>query len=122
LNGTAGAGADIIEPVLDQRTAEGDRVNDERGPGAMPKLYGAPAYARPLAAPVAPVDRPFDPDDLPVESKRSPEDLERAQQLQPRSYEEVATTEPLPTANGASTKLHGRLFRLRIPGRNTNGR
>ena len=88
----------------------------------MPKLYGAPAYARPPAVPVAPVDRPIDPDDMPLESERASDDLELVQQLEPRSYGEVATTEPLSTANGASTKLHGRSFRLRFPGRSTNGR
>ena len=40
--------------------------------GAMPKLYNAPAYARPGRAVV--VDRPFDPDDLPLESNRSASD------------------------------------------------
>ena len=32
---------------------------------ALPKLYGAPAYARP-PRPAAVADRPFDPDDLPI--------------------------------------------------------
>jgi hypothetical protein len=40
--------------------------------GAMPKLYNAPAYARPSRAVV--VDRPFDPDDLPLEANRSASD------------------------------------------------
>ena len=34
---------------------------------ALPKLYGAPAYARP-AAPVVATPKPFDPDDLPLET------------------------------------------------------
>ena len=34
---------------------------------ALPKLYGAPAYARP-PGPVATVPRPFDPDDLPIDA------------------------------------------------------
>jgi hypothetical protein len=38
----------------------------------MPKLYNAPAYARPGRAVV--VDRPFDPDDLPLEANRSSSD------------------------------------------------
>jgi hypothetical protein len=37
---------------------------------ALPKLYGAPAYARP-PAPVAVTARPFDPDQLPLELYRS---------------------------------------------------
>jgi hypothetical protein len=115
--------------LLDQRTAEDDLVNEDRGLGAMPKLYGAPAYARPPVAPASPVDRPQDPDDQPLESVRGSEDLEPvgqdfepAGQLQPRSYEAVATVEPPLPANEASTKLHGRPLRMRIPGRNSNGR
>ena len=46
-------------------------ANDEHGQFALPKLYGAPAYARPPAIPVAPVDRPFDPDYLPLESEQT---------------------------------------------------
>jgi hypothetical protein len=97
-------------------------VNEDRGLGAMPKLYGAPAYARPPAVPVAPVDRPIDPDDLPLESERSLEDPEPVGQLEPRSYDAVATAEQPPAENVASTDLHGRPFRLRIPGRNSNER
>jgi hypothetical protein len=108
--------------LVDQRTAEDDRVNEDRGLGAMPKLYGAPAYARPPAAPVAPVDRPLDPDALPLEAEREPEDPELVGQLEPRPYEAVATAEPLPAADDASTQPHGRPFRLRIPGRSSNGR
>ena len=40
--------------------------------GAMPKLYNAPAYARPPRAIV--IDRPFDPDDLPLEAHQSDRD------------------------------------------------
>jgi hypothetical protein len=107
--------------LLDQRTAEDDLVNDERGPIALPKLYGAPAYARPPAVPAIPVERPVDPDDLPLESVRSSEDPEPEGQLQPRSYEAVATAAPLPVAHDASTRLQGRSFRLRIPGRSSKG-
>jgi hypothetical protein len=108
--------------LLDQRTAEDDRVNEDSGLGAMPKLYGAPAYARPPVVPVAAVDRPIDPDDLPLESARILDDAEPGGQLQARPYDAVATAEPLPAANDPSTKLHGRPFRLRIPGRKSNGR
>jgi hypothetical protein len=108
--------------LLDQRTAEDDRVNEDRGLGAMPKLYGAPAYARPVVVPVAPVDRPHDPDDLPLEAEREPEAPELVGQLEPRPYEAVETAESLSTPDDASVKLSGRPFRLRIPGRSSNGR
>jgi len=52
---------------------------------AMPKLYGAPAYARPphLAEDVA---RPFDPDELPIEAERTDEEHEFVSALPPRAW------------------------------------
>jgi hypothetical protein len=44
---------------------------EERGVGALPRLYGAPAYHRPPRPLAAPVARPFDPDDLPIEAVRT---------------------------------------------------
>lgn len=80
----------------------------------MPKLYGAPAYARPPVLALNPVERPFDPDDLPLEAERTEEDLELIQQLQPHPYERVMAA---PSAQGSSSgALRGRPFRLRIPG------
>jgi hypothetical protein len=102
--------------------AEEDRVNEERGIGAMPKLYGAPAYARPPVQPVNPIDRPFDPDDLPLEAERTDEDAQLVNQLQGHAYDTVATADPLPAGHDGSTKLHGRPFRLRLPGRGQAGR
>jgi hypothetical protein len=97
------------------------RVNEERGHAALPKLYGAPAYARPPVVPVNPIERPFDPDDLPLESERSDEDEQLAPALQPHPYETVATASP---ANGTegSSRLVGRGFRLRLPRRGSAGR
>jgi hypothetical protein len=91
-------------------------VNEDRAAQqAMPKLYGAPAYARPPVQALNPVDRPFDPDDLPLEAERSQEDHELVSQLQPHPYEKVAVA---PSAsNGRSGALHPRPFRLRLPGR-----
>jgi hypothetical protein len=40
---------------------------------ALPKLYGAPAYARP-PRPAVDTPRPFDPDDLPIEAVRTDEE------------------------------------------------
>ena len=52
---------------------------------ALPKLYGAPAYARP--APVADQSpRPFDPDDLPIEAAQTPEEREIAANLPAHAY------------------------------------
>jgi hypothetical protein len=62
---------------------------------ALPKLYGAPAYARPVP-PVDVTPRPFDPDDLPIEAVLSVEDRDAAGALSGRSYD--------PTALNVTTK------------------
>jgi hypothetical protein len=52
---------------------------------ALPKLYGAPAYARPtLVVETAP--RPFDPDDLPIEAVQTDEEREIAARLPAHAY------------------------------------
>jgi hypothetical protein len=52
---------------------------------ALPRLYGAPAYARPPRT-AATVDRPFDPDDLPIEALMSEEDRAFAASLPARAW------------------------------------
>jgi len=52
---------------------------------AMPKLYGAPAYARPPHF-EEPDDRPFDPDELPIEAARTDEEQEFVSTLPPKAY------------------------------------
>ena len=52
---------------------------------ALPKLYGAPAYARPQAA-VETLPKPFDPDDLPIEAFQTEEDREFAAGLPARAW------------------------------------
>ena len=47
---------------------------------ALPKLYGAPAYARP-PRPAAEVQRPLDPDDLPIEAVMTDEERDFAASL-----------------------------------------
>jgi len=47
---------------------------------ALPKLYGAPAYARP-PRPAADAQRPLDPDDLPIEAVMTDEERELAATL-----------------------------------------
>ena len=56
--------------------------------GAMPRLYGAPAYARPQRSLV--IDRPFDPDDLPLEAQRSASDQAFLAEMAGRSRETEA--------------------------------
>lgn len=52
---------------------------------ALPKLYGAPAYARP-PAPVATVARPFDPDDLPIDAYMTDDERDFAATLPARAW------------------------------------
>ena len=52
---------------------------------ALPKLFGAPAYARPVT-PVATVPRPFDPDDLPIVAFQTPDEREFASSLPARAW------------------------------------
>ena len=52
---------------------------------AMPKLYGAPAYARP-PAPVEEGPRPFDPDDLPIAADQTEEERDLLERLPARAW------------------------------------
>ena len=63
---------------------------------ALPKLYGAPAYARPAAV-VDETPRPFDPDDLPIEAYQTEEERELAATLPARAW----------APGGASPNGHG---------------
>ena len=58
---------------------------DETQHVAMPKLYGAPAYARPPHY-ADDVDRPFDPDELPIEADRTDEEHEFVSTLPARAW------------------------------------
>jgi hypothetical protein len=52
---------------------------------ALPKLYGAPAYARPTIV-VETAPRPFDPDDLPIEAVQTEEEREIVASLPAHAY------------------------------------
>ena len=58
---------------------------DEQQHVALPKLYGAPAYARPAPI-VDETPRPFDPDDLPIEAAQTAEEREIASSLPAHAY------------------------------------
>ena len=74
---------------------------------ALPKLYGAPAYARP-AAPVATAPRPFDPDDLPIEAVMTDEERELAASLPARAWAPGGgPTTSLDDADGQTTTATG---------------
>ncbi len=88
---------------------------------AYPKLYGAPAYARPTA-PVDVTPRPVHTDDLPLEAQQTEEEREIASTLPAREYAAVRTEghghrggANGSTADGLDGRggLLGRPFRLR---------
>jgi hypothetical protein len=60
---------------------------------AHPRLYGAPAYARPPAA-VAPTRLPLDPDDLPIEADQTAQERRLAEKLLARPYQSVSPGGP----------------------------
>jgi hypothetical protein len=81
---------------------------------ALPKLYGAPAYARP-SAPVDGTDRPFDPDDLPIEAERTQEEQELIQELAARPYAGTSQSSSAAGSDdraGGAPGLRARPFRL----------
>jgi hypothetical protein len=53
---------------------------------ALPKLYGAPAYARPVVVPVTQSQRPFDPDDLPIVAEQTDEERTIVESLPPDAF------------------------------------
>ena len=58
---------------------------------ALPKLYGAPAYARP-PRPGEGTPKPFDPDDLPIVAAQTEEDRQLAESLPARAWAPGGTT------------------------------
>lgn len=87
---------------------------------ALPKLYGAPAYARPpaVATPVTP--RPFDPDELPIEAYQTEEEREVSATMPARGYGSTGLRQG--RGSTTSTGLQPRSFSLRgIAGRIVGG-
>jgi hypothetical protein len=61
---------------------------------ALPRLVGAPAYARPPQL-VTPTALPLDPDDLPIAAEQTPEEQAIAERLLANPF---GVTEPPPAA------------------------
>ena len=81
---------------------------------AHPRLYGAPAYARPPAQ-VAPTPLPLDPDDLPIAVHQTPEEREIAERLTASPYlvaerKAAAAPEPAPRPQPLLGSLAGKLL------------
>jgi hypothetical protein len=90
------------------------RVSIDEQHVAMPKLYGAPAYARP-PTPAETVPRPFDPDELPIEADLTDDEREFKAALPPRAFAPggVTLAESAPSQSTTSTGLRPRAFSLR---------
>ena len=93
---------------------------------ALPKLYGAPAYARPAPV-VEQTPRPLDPDDLPIEAVRTNEEQEIAEALPAYSFDGGAAQATgqhaaYPASGGGRPQLRPRQLSLRaIAGRLRGG-
>ena len=89
---------------------------------ALPKLYGAPAYARPSSAPTG-VVRPFDPDELPLEVHQTEAEREFVAILPARVYAPSgADLGRIGEGGRDGSRLRGRPFKLRaIAGRLLGG-
>ncbi len=85
-------------------------ANEEHAHVALPKLYGAPAYARPPVLKVVTAERPFDPDALPIEAYQTDEEREIAKELDESTWT-AASDAPAPSREG-SPLLRGRPFQL----------
>ncbi len=66
-------------------------ANEDYGHVALPKLFGAPAYARPPIEPVVRTERPVSPDDLPLEIEQTEEERELAQGLIASRHDTMAS-------------------------------
>ena len=83
---------------------------------ALPKLYGAPAYARP-PAPVDETDRPFDPDELPIAAMQTDEERELLESLPARAWAPgggLRLREKDSGSDGSPDRLRGRPFFIRV--------
>jgi hypothetical protein len=81
---------------------------------ALPQLYGAPAYARPLRI-VPPSPRPFDPDDLPITAIQTEEEREIAEAMPARMYAPGGGRHGLhEVSNDAEPRLRPRPLSLRV--------
>src|SRR4029078_8407453 len=73
-------------PITHPSTHRGTDLAIDEQHVALPKLYGAPAYARPPRPVEAEREKPFDPDDLPIDGEQAPEEREFAATLPAHTY------------------------------------
>ena len=86
-------------------------TNEQHAHIALPKLYGAPAYARPPVLTVVTTDRPFDPDSLPLEIEQTDEERELTEELASIALG-TAISDALASSRDGSSELRARPFKL----------
>jgi hypothetical protein len=87
-------------------------ANEEHAHVALPKLYGAPAYARPPVLTVVTAERPFDPDDLPIEAYQTDEERELSKDYDAETWTAASASDIEVTSREGSPLLRGRPFHL----------
>jgi len=79
---------------------------------ALPKLYGAPAYARPPRI-AEEAERPFDPDDMPILADQTDQEREFFEALPGRSYLSIGHGDGEAERGSADEQIRARPFRIR---------
>ena len=87
-------------------------ANEEHAHVALPKLYGAPAYARPPVLTVVTAERPFSPDDLPIEAEMTDEERELSKEYDTETWTAASASDIEVTSREGSPLLRGRPFQL----------
>jgi hypothetical protein len=98
--------------------SRGPRVSIDEQHVALPKLYGAPAYARP-PKPVELAPRPFDPDQLPLQVNQTDGERRYADHIPAHAHATVGEQgDPGATGGESRAGMRPRSFSLReIAGR-----
>jgi hypothetical protein len=113
---SAGNHLGVVRPIWSVRRAfEESSVSIDEQHIALPKLYGAPAYARP-PRPATGIERPFDPDELPLEAQRTEDEQEFVEML-PARADAPGGSDLGHNGHGDSGRDHGlqpRSFDLRV--------
>lgn len=79
---------------------------------ALPKLYGAPAYARPSRS-GDDTPRPFDPDEMPIEADRTDDERALAASLPPGAFRPGGVGLSAAKVEAPSVALRPRAFSLK---------
>ena len=108
---------------MDNAGEQFERMDEQLQHIALPKLYGAPAYARPPVA-VAHTPRPIDPDDLPIVAYMTEDEIELVSTLPlgdgrvpatPSGYAVAVASPPAEAPRSRAFSIRGFTDRIRRP-------